>query len=140
MVIKQRVPGLLGQLQLPFLEGNNQGSDHISHGAALRRHHDINPRPHEEKRARKEHQEGRDGQPDGPTHARLHVHDHRQRHHHREGEGEVVPVEEAVHAPFTRLCIRVELIRPERQITRPNPTRPDHEEHECAQQECHLSR
>lgn len=139
MVNEERIKRLRRQVQLPLLKSDDQRLNDAGDGAPLREDHDVDPGADEEEGAGEEHEEGGDGEADGPVDAGLDVHDDGERDHHREREGEVVPVEEAVDAPLARLRVRVELVRPERQVARPDPARPDHQEHKRREKERQLS-
>lgn len=94
--------------------------------AARRLHHDVDVGAEEEEDDGEQHEKRRDPQAQRPAHRVLYVNHERQRDHQGDREGEVVPVEEGGDVLPPLLRRRVELVRRERYVARPDAAGADH--------------
>lgn len=108
--LQRETDGCSGNFTVLFFTAETKTCTTLGQGTPGGSHHDVNPGADEEKGARQEHEERRNGQSPSPALVRLHVHNDRQGNHHRESESEVVPVEEAADSPLPGFRIGVELV------------------------------
>lgn len=108
--VEKRGLGIIRLLQPSFSKCHYQDLGNGSEWASLGLYFHINPGAKEEENAGEEHEDGGDGKTQCPVHVALDVDDEGGGDHHGSCEREVVPIEEAVDAPPSRLRMGVELV------------------------------